>query len=58
LEKEKIGIVEILKVKTHGRRLYVVIPSDVVTTFEIKKGDMLRVKLEELIRTESGEEYE
>jgi len=42
----KIGIVEILRVSRHGSGFYLRIPKDTVDAFGIKKGDLLRVKIE------------
>ena len=49
-EVEKIGTVELLKVKTTGRRLYVNLDRLTVDAYGIEKGDTLRVKIVERIR--------
>lgn len=53
---EKIGTVEILKVCRSGRRTYVNLDSYTVDTYGIKAGDTLRVKIEEVMHAEPGEE--
>lgn len=56
-DREKIGTVEILKVRRSGRRVYVNLDPYTVRTYDIKAGDSLRVKIEEVIRAEpEGEE--
>lgn len=50
VEAQKIGTVELLKVKTTGRRLYVNLDKLLVDAYGIQRGDTLRVKIEELIR--------
>lgn len=54
---EKIGTVEIVMIRSHARALYIPIPGDVVTAYELKKGDLLKVKIVEVRRVEKiGEE--
>lgn len=50
VKTEKIGTVEWATVKTHARRLYVNISGDLVNALGLKKGDRLKIKIEEAIR--------
>lgn len=50
LETEKIGLVEWFDVRTHSRRLYVLIDTKDVDVHDIKDGDKLRMKIEAIIR--------
>jgi len=42
----KIGVVEVLRVSSHGSGLYLRIPRDVCDAFKIRRGDLLRVRIE------------
>jgi len=52
---EKIGTTEIIRVSRLGSGLYLRLDADLVAAFGLKKGDRLRVKIEEVQRTEEGE---
>ena len=52
---EKIGTVEFIEVKKHARQLYLPLKADVVTAFDIQKGDLLKVKIEGRVKREGGE---
>ena len=43
----RIGTVEMLEVKSSGRRLYVNLDADLVNAFGIRKGDILKVEIKE-----------
>ena len=45
----RIGTVEMLKVKSSGRRLYVNLAKELVDSFGIRKGDTLRVEIKERV---------
>lgn len=55
---EKIGTVELITVRTHAKQLYLPLDRDLVRAFDIKKGDLLRVKIEGRIKEEEGESGE
>ncbi len=55
LSSYKIGTVETLKVRKTGRRFYVNLDAYTVEAFGIKTGDILKVKIEEGIRTSEEE---
>lgn len=44
---QRIGTVEMLKVKSSGRRLYVNLDADLVAAFDIEAGDLLKVEIKE-----------
>jgi len=46
VSRKKIGVDEILKVSRHGSGFYLRIPRGVIEAFGIRKGDLLRVKIE------------
>ena len=43
----RIGTVEMLKVKSSGRRLYVNLDADLVGAYGIQPGDILKVEIKE-----------
>jgi hypothetical protein len=45
-EIEKLGLVEWFEVRTHSRRLYVLLPTVDCAIHDIREGDKLRMKLE------------
>lgn len=49
---EKIGITVIWRVSRYGSGHYLRIPGDLVTDLGLKPGDRLRIKIEEVTRTE------
>jgi len=55
MSNRKIGIVEVLRVSAHGSGLYLRIPRDVCSAFGIRRGDLLRVKIEGFERRAEGE---
>lgn len=55
---EKIGITEYLTVKTHARELYLPLKADITSVFDIRKGDILRIKIEGKVIKEGGETTE
>jgi len=54
MASDKIGVVEILKVSRHGSGFYLRIPKATVDAFGIRKGDLLRVKIEGFERRAEG----
>jgi len=52
---EKFGITEFVTVKTHARELYLPLKAAVSNLFDIKKGDILRIKIEGRVIKEGGE---
>lgn len=50
----RIGTVEMLKVKSSGRRLYVNLDADLVTAFGISAGDLLKVEIKERIEPDQS----
>ncbi|MBW2559500.1 MAG: hypothetical protein JRE40_01460 [Deltaproteobacteria bacterium] len=42
---EKLGLTELLKLKHTSRQYYVVIPKQIVETYALLPGDLLKVKL-------------
>ena len=52
--REKIGTSEWVTIRSHARALYLPLDGDLVRAFSLKKGDLLKVKIEEVRRT--GEE--
>lgn len=55
---EKIGTTELITVKSHARELYLPLRAEITGVFGIKKGDLLKVKIEGRVIQggESGEE--
>jgi len=53
---QKIGTVEMLKVKSSGRRLYLNLYADLIAAFGIKAGDLLRVEIKEKVSPEETEQ--
>lgn len=51
---EKIGVVEVIRISAHGSGLYLRLPKDLVEWHRLKKGDRLKVKIEEVIRVGVG----
>ena len=47
-EVHRIGTVELLKVKSSGRRLYVNLSAELLEAFGIEAGDLLKVEIKEL----------
>ena len=47
---EKIGIVDMVMVRSHARALYIPLSPDLVRAYELKKGDQLKVKIVEVRR--------
>ena len=52
---EKIGIVDMVTVRSHARALYIPLAADVVRVYGLKKGDSLKVKIVEVHRAEETE---
>ena len=48
--EKRIGTVELLKVKSSGRSLYVRLSAELIETFDVKKGDVLKVEFKSLIK--------
>ena len=44
---ERIGTVEVVKVKSSGRRLYVNLAAELIAAFGIQAGDLLKVEIKE-----------
>ena len=53
---EKIGTVEYLSVRSHANRYYLPLKSDLVTALDLKRGDILKVKIIERRTKEAGGE--
>ena len=51
---EKIGTTELIKVKSHARELYLPLRAELIHCFGLKKGDILKVKIEGKILTPGG----
>ena len=49
---EKIGTTEFITVKTHARQLYLPLKKDLLDAFDIRKGDLLKVKIEGRVKRE------
>jgi len=54
-ETEKIGTSEWIRIRASGHRLYLPLARDLINAFGLKKGDLLKVKIEEVQRVEEGE---
>lgn len=46
---QKIGTIEVFRVKSSGRKLYLTLPKELCIAYAIQKGDRLKVKIEEKI---------
>ena len=54
-KETKIDLEMLLKVKRSGRRVYLTIPGDVAGNYRLEPGDLLRVVLKTLTRSEEDE---
>lgn len=54
---DKIGSTEYITVKSHARELYLPLRAEIRQIFGIKKGDLLKVKLEGIVK-KGGEELD
>lgn len=52
--EEKIGVAGLLRLKRHGGQLYVTIPKDVVATYRLERGDVLRIDVKSVVREEEA----
>jgi len=52
---DKIGTVEFITVKKHARQLYLPLKADLIAAFDIRKGDLLKLKIEGRVKREGGE---
>lgn len=52
---DKIGTSEWIRIRSHAGRLYLPLGADLIRAFGLKRGDLLKVKIEEVQRTEEGE---
>ena len=48
--RERIGTSEWVTIRSHARALYLPLDGDLVRAFGLKKGDLLKVKIEEVQR--------
>jgi len=51
----KIGIVDEIRVSRHGSGLYLRIPDWLVGAYSIRKGDRLRIRINEVVKIEGKE---
>lgn len=51
---EKIGIVDLFKLKKTGGRAYIVIPRQLVESYGLMSGDLLKLQIREVRRTTQG----
>lgn len=52
VDVQKIGTVEMFRVNSSGRRLYVNLRAELCNAFGIKVGDLLKVEIKEKVRPE------
>ena len=55
LSPEKIGMDELLEIKRSSRQTYVLLPGILVKTFDLEPGDIIKVRIKEVIRSEKEE---
>ena len=55
---QRIGTVEVVKVKSSGRRLYVNLDADFIAAFGIEAGDLLKVEIKEKVTPEDESSHE
>jgi len=55
---ERIGTTDYITVKKHARELYLPLRADITSVFDIKKGDVLKVKIEGRVVGEVSEDEE
>jgi len=53
-EEKKIGTTEILRVSAHGRGYYLRLSKWIVEAFGIQKGNLLRIRIEALVKEGQG----
>jgi hypothetical protein len=53
-ELSEIGLVGLYQVKTRGRKHYITLDSKTVESYDIKHGDLLKVKILEVRRKSQG----
>ena len=51
----KVDSEELLRVRSHGRSLYMKIPGELASAFGLKLGDILRVEIKSLIKSKEGQ---
>jgi len=49
-KSERVGVVEILTVRSHANRLYLPLSRSLCRAFDIRRGDQLRVEIKEIVR--------
>jgi len=54
MESEKIGTSEWVRLRAHGGYLYLPLSMDLIRAFRLKKGDLLKIRIEEVQRTEEA----
>jgi len=55
IETEKIGTSEWIRLRAHGGYLYLPLSMDLIRAFRLRKGDLLKVRIEEVQRAEDRE---
>jgi len=58
MESEKIGLTDLFQIKRSARGCYVTIPKQVIETYELKTGDILKMEIIEVHRKPKEEEAE
>lgn len=48
--EKRIGTVELLKIKRHARGYYLKLPKELVDSFGLEIGDILRVEIKSVVR--------
>lgn len=53
---QKIGTSEWITIRSHGNRMYLPLKKDLTNAFDLKRGDLLLIKVEKVQRKKSLEE--
>jgi len=54
VKTDKIGIVDLFKLKSSGGRSYIVIPKQLTESYGLMSGDLLKLQIREVRRTTQG----
>lgn len=54
LQVEKIGIVDLFKLKSTGGRYYIVVPRHLIDSYNLRVADLLKIQIREVRRTKKG----
>jgi len=58
VKTDKIGIVDLFKLKSSGGRSYIVIPKQLTESYGLMSGDLLKLQIREVRRTTQGSSKE